>query len=252
MNSLTRSSVPEGKPHPSQKLPATDGISAMLASYQQTVRLLLDQDDCAGASVEELELFKSQFRTSAYTCRLGSCPRATLGFTSEQLRLEHEMAHMRFRCTFPGCQYPFFISTQALKKHVNKYHNCTPTRKSIRKIGHIPTDQSRSTAGTPSRNRNSVSSGRPQMSRDVLSSQGPCEDSLGTSLELPHGNVDELSLDWKVPTNEQIQAKPRDLPVFVLEDSPILVPQQDGIQDSTTVAEDFIDNPLVSPTTTSY
>ena len=141
MSSLTRSLAPEGGPQPSQKSPAADGISAMLASYQQTVRLLLNQDDCPGASVEELELFKRQFRNSAYTCRLGSCPRASLGFPSEQLRLEHERAHMRLRCTFSGCQYPSFISAQALRRHVNKYHNYAPARKSIRKVGHIPTGQ---------------------------------------------------------------------------------------------------------------
>ncbi|KAI0182868.1 hypothetical protein EV127DRAFT_457871 [Xylaria flabelliformis] len=40
-------------------------------------------------STQELEEFKRHFRTSAYTCRFGSCPRATIGFGSKEARLEH-------------------------------------------------------------------------------------------------------------------------------------------------------------------
>ncbi|PTB44819.1 hypothetical protein M441DRAFT_299452 [Trichoderma asperellum CBS 433.97] len=118
-----------------QILPASDGISAMLAIYQETVKSILDQSDHPGISAQELELFKSQFGTSAFTCRLKSCPRATLGFETEKFRLEHEMTHVRkFRCTFPDCHFPPFVSAQALKNHVNKYHTPSPAPKSIRDI----------------------------------------------------------------------------------------------------------------------
>ena len=121
----------------------------MLTLYQEAVRSLLSQSDYPGVSAEELELFKNQFRTSAFTCRLNSCPRATLGFESEKLRLEHEMAHARrFRCTFPGCKYPPFVSAQSLTNHLNKYHNPNPPRKSIRQVGHIPTTRSGNAAPT--------------------------------------------------------------------------------------------------------
>jgi hypothetical protein len=121
----------------------------MLTSYQEAVRSLLSQSDYPGVSAEELELFKNQFRTSAFTCRLNSCPRATLGFESEKLRLEHEMAHVRrFRCTFPGCKYPPFVSAQSLTNHLNKYHNPNPPRKLIRQVGHIPTTRSGNAAPT--------------------------------------------------------------------------------------------------------
>ncbi|KAF2638470.1 hypothetical protein P280DRAFT_491867 [Massarina eburnea CBS 473.64] len=111
-----------------------DGVSKMLGSYQQAVETLLDQDSCPGASIEELRFFKSQFLTSAYTCRLRSCPRATIGFGSAQLRHEHEIGHAGgFRCSIVGCQYPPFRTSQALKSHVDLYHTTTPTRRSIRK-----------------------------------------------------------------------------------------------------------------------
>lgn len=112
-----------------------DSISALLQSYQETVRFVLCQNSYPGVSAEELELFKSEFRTSAYTCRLGTCPWATLGFDSESLLQEHELSHLRrFRCTWSDCKYPPFPSAQSLKNHVRKWHNPTPPRKSIRTI----------------------------------------------------------------------------------------------------------------------
>lgn len=108
----------------------------MLKLYQETVRWLLNQSDFPGVSAEELELFKSQFRASAFTCPLKSCPRATLGFETEKSLFEHKTAHLRrFRCTVPDCKFPPFASTQALKSHANKYHNPNPPPKSIRSIG---------------------------------------------------------------------------------------------------------------------
>ena len=142
INWLTTSLVQDGNPRRLSNWPGLDGISAMLTFYQAAVRSLLNQGDFPGVSAEELELFKSQFRTSAFTCRLNSCPRATLGFESEKLRLEHELAHVRFRCTFPGCKYPLFVSAQSLRNHLNKYHNPNLPRKSIRQVGHISTTRS--------------------------------------------------------------------------------------------------------------
>lgn len=125
----------DGIPRASQASPTLYGISNMLAVYQETVRSILDQSDHPGISSEDLELFKSQFRASAYTCRLKSCPRATLGFETDKARLDHELAHVRkFRCTFPDCHFLPFVSAQALKGHTNKYHNPNPAPKSIRNI----------------------------------------------------------------------------------------------------------------------
>ncbi|KAL7948124.1 chromatin remodelling complex Rsc7/Swp82 subunit domain-containing protein [Trichoderma barbatum] len=131
--------IPDGMPRSSKNLPPLDGISAMLTLYQDTVRSLLDQHEYPGVTVEDLELFKSQFRASAFTCRLKSCPRATLGFESEKCRLQHEMTHMRrLRCTFPDCKFPAFISPQALKNHARKYHIDDLPPRSIRSIRICP------------------------------------------------------------------------------------------------------------------
>jgi hypothetical protein len=114
---------------------ALDGISKMLQSYQQAVEMVLQKDFYPGASADELEQFKNHFRTSAYTCRLRFCPRATIGFDNKQLRYEHEVTHATFRCIQPDCQYPPFQSVQTLKAHVNKFHDLLPPRKPIRRPG---------------------------------------------------------------------------------------------------------------------
>ncbi|ORX96342.1 hypothetical protein BCR34DRAFT_181469 [Clohesyomyces aquaticus] len=115
---------------------ASDGISMMLENYQRAVESLLSQDSYPGVSAEELELFKGQFRHSAFTCRLRSCSRATLGFDSEKLRHEHELAHTRgFRCEIAGCPYPAFGSASSLKAHMNKHHSAAPARRQIRRVG---------------------------------------------------------------------------------------------------------------------
>ena len=111
------------------------GVAGMLESYQQAVRFLLNENDYPGATAEELDFFKSQFRDSAYTCRVKSCARATLGFELNKERLRHEATHIRvFRCTFANCHYPFpFKSKQTLKDHKKKYHEPDSPRISIRK-----------------------------------------------------------------------------------------------------------------------
>lgn len=117
----------------------TDNISSMLSSYQGTVRFLLEQDHYPGVSADDLNLFKSQFQSSAFTCRLSFCSRATTGFMSEELRRQHEIAHTKLSmCTVPDCQYPPFTSIRALKHHINKYHRQTPARRSIRRVGALP------------------------------------------------------------------------------------------------------------------
>ncbi|RDW71007.1 hypothetical protein BP6252_07570 [Coleophoma cylindrospora] len=115
-----------------------DGISAILLSYQEVVRFLLHQDNLPGVTAAELANFKKQFQTSAYTCRLSSCPHATVGFESAELLQEHEASHTRrISCTFPECKYPPFVSVYALKSHVKKWHCQNPAPKSIRKMGHL-------------------------------------------------------------------------------------------------------------------
>lgn len=115
-----------------QELNSKNALAVSLSSYQRTVRFLIEQYDFPGVTMDELDAFKSQFRSSAFTCRLRSGPNATAGFESERERNEHELAHSRrYSCNVPDCKYPSFSSPTALKSHLAKYH--TPTRNSVRK-----------------------------------------------------------------------------------------------------------------------
>lgn len=89
-----------------------------------------------GIDLPEFERFKVEFRTTAYACHMLSCPRATLGFDTEEELREHEASHLRILCDAVGCQYPAFSSLRALKEHRSKCHpngNDTVGRRGIRR-----------------------------------------------------------------------------------------------------------------------
>lgn len=135
-----------------------DSISLMLSSYQAIVRFLLKQDQYPGISADDLDLFKSQFQSSAFTCRLSFCPRATAGFVLEELRRQHEIAHTQLSvCTVPDCKYPPFASIRALKNHINKYHRPEPIRRPIRRVGHLSLLGKRGGLGVRSGSRSPIS-----------------------------------------------------------------------------------------------
>ncbi|KAI0971987.1 hypothetical protein F4678DRAFT_65229 [Xylaria arbuscula] len=123
--------------------PAEQGLEAVLSCYQETIIFLLSQEEYPGVSPQELEDFKRHFRASAYTCRFGSCPRATLGFESKEAWLEHELAHLRrWACTVAGCQYPPFTSTRALQTHKRAHHDNYISQRPIRKLRNLPKTKS--------------------------------------------------------------------------------------------------------------
>ncbi|KAI5465360.1 hypothetical protein BGZ63DRAFT_479030 [Mariannaea sp. PMI_226] len=111
-------------------------LKSLLSNYQRTVQQLLCLRACNGASLEELERFRRQFRASAFTCRLPSCPNFSHGFEDHDLRLAHEVIHRRIVCGVQGCQYPPFCSIRALKRHQKTCHSgvADSRRKDIRNV----------------------------------------------------------------------------------------------------------------------
>ena len=122
---------------PDRQRPASkEGASALLTCYQKAVIHILHARDIPGISTNELESFRLRSRASAYTCRLRSCPRATLGFESAAARDEHEVDHARkFHCTYPSCQYPAFYSSQKLTRHMLDKHRMETPRRTMRQPG---------------------------------------------------------------------------------------------------------------------
>lgn len=63
-----------------------------------------------------------------YLCRYRGCPRAIQGFSSPDLRQEHENNHAPlFRCNYAGCKIlgRGLTSRAAMDKHNKKYHDYT-------------------------------------------------------------------------------------------------------------------------------
>ena len=124
-------------------------LKEALDNYQTTVSLLLQANDFPGVATEELKLFQSEFRTSAYTCRTLLCPHATLGFETNELLMAHEASHsQRLKCQRPGCQHPPLVSARALRDHEARVHNTGQGRRSIRRVAAFRGAQAR--APTPS------------------------------------------------------------------------------------------------------
>lgn len=123
--------APDSETLSTKKVPA-DRVLDMLNVYQCSLRFLLEQDYYPGVSAMEFERFKSQFGTAAFTCRLASCPWATVGFSSGQRLWKHEMSHVQhFPCTAVGCQYPPFSTAEGLRNHKRKCHPSQLPRMSI-------------------------------------------------------------------------------------------------------------------------
>ena len=115
-------------------------LQDVLYNYQATIKKCLSIHEFPGISAEELAQFQREFRTSAFTCRLPSCPRAIEGFENDQQRLKHEFSHAPpLKCLASGCQYPAFATARALRNHEARCHGSTGDglRKSIRRDGHI-------------------------------------------------------------------------------------------------------------------
>ncbi|KAG8158067.1 hypothetical protein KVR01_011828 [Diaporthe batatas] len=115
--------------------PVIEGVSALLSQYQRLLLHVINEPDIPGVSPRDVETFRNEFCTSAHSCRLGSCPRATVGFETERLRIEHEKSHVRrYPCTHLGCQYPPFLTPGSLKKHIRKEHETVKPPKSIPRV----------------------------------------------------------------------------------------------------------------------
>ena len=81
----------------------------------------MNLEDSAGALIRE---FRVGHSLRSYLCSYKSCPRASQGFSSLELRQQHEESHEpRFQCWNPACGFWKCSSEAALRKHTAKYHD---------------------------------------------------------------------------------------------------------------------------------
>lgn len=68
--------------------------------------------------------FRVSHSSGSYLCSYQGCPRASQGFSSLELRQQHEESHApRFQCSNPACGFWKCSSEAALRKHTTKYHD---------------------------------------------------------------------------------------------------------------------------------
>lgn len=91
-------------------------VEQLKAKYQLTIRELLRRRTCTHMSITEFEWFKHEARHGAFTCRLPSCPNASVGFENELALEKHELEHTGHMCPFLGCQYPAFTLLGSLNQ----------------------------------------------------------------------------------------------------------------------------------------
>lgn len=116
--------------------PPIDAVSIILQKYRDTVLWLLSQDCYDGVSREDFQLFRSQAQTSLFTCRLPSCPSASIGYPTEAELRAHELEHTKkFPCRVSGCHYPPFRCAQMLENHFKKHHHQVPLKRTLRRVG---------------------------------------------------------------------------------------------------------------------
>ena len=81
--------------------------------------------------------------SGSYLCSYEGCPRASQGFSSQELRQQHEESHEpRFQCSNPACGFWKCSSEAALKKHNAKYHDG-------RDVSCVPDSLNSSLSGAP-------------------------------------------------------------------------------------------------------
>ena len=88
--------------------------------------------------------FTRRYHSGSYFCRYRSCPRASEGFNSANLRQEHESSHVpQFRCTDPACRFlgKTLKDRAAMNRHNKRYHGdggLTSIPTSLRRSSALP------------------------------------------------------------------------------------------------------------------
>ena len=98
--------------------------------------------------------FRVSHSSGYYLCSYQSCPRASQGFSSTELRQQHEESHApRFQCPNPACVFWKCSSEAALRKHTIKYHDAqdvSDVPSSIhRSVREVPQERSLFRLSTP-------------------------------------------------------------------------------------------------------
>ncbi|KAF2001862.1 hypothetical protein P154DRAFT_618946 [Amniculicola lignicola CBS 123094] len=102
-------------------------FSIVYATYNRLVQILLAANEFPGLTPAELHVFKALHDPSAFACRFPGCSHTSAGFSTNELRTQHENTHAPpLACTFEGCTYTLkFGSKQSLRMHISENHEAS-------------------------------------------------------------------------------------------------------------------------------
>ena len=122
-------------------------FSRLSAIFENGVAYLLSQQEVEGIPDAALRAFHESYGSTAFRCRYPRCVRSSLGFASQDLRIQHEMVHFqRVYCKVSACQFGRvgFAKRSALSAHVRKYHaevSTLPIPPKVRRVLDAPVAQ---------------------------------------------------------------------------------------------------------------
>src|SRR4051812_14630640 len=100
-------------------------FSRLAHKYKSAIVHLLAQHEVEGVQSAILRAFQESYASTAFRCRFPHCERLSLGFTTPELRIEHETVHVqRMYCQTIDCSYRRigFAKRSALNAHTRKHH----------------------------------------------------------------------------------------------------------------------------------
>jgi hypothetical protein len=96
-----------------------------MAEFERSILYLLSQQEVEGIPTATLRAFQASYESTALRCRYPQCSTSSLGFATQELRVQHETIHFqRVYCKVSTCQFGRvgFAKKSALTAHTRRYH----------------------------------------------------------------------------------------------------------------------------------
>ena len=192
---LTSYAVPsDGDRHPTL-------FTKIRARYKSITEDIMNLESSADGSIRE---YRVSHGSGSYLCSYMGCPRASQGFSSPELRQQHEKSHEpRFQCSNPACGFWKCSSEATLRKHTAKYHDgqdvsCVPDSLNSSSRG-VPQERSLFRLATP-RKRSTMQelpTYEPLAGTRSLKANTPSENLRGFIAQLLQSQQHQVPMGWQ-------------------------------------------------------
>ncbi|KAF2833694.1 hypothetical protein CC86DRAFT_13602 [Ophiobolus disseminans] len=105
-------------------------FSILASRFENAIGDLLVRQEVLDIPNAALRAFQESYASTAFRCRYPNCHRSSMGFTSKQLRTQHEAVHFqRVYCNISTCQFNRigFAKRATLNTHSRTHHSAETT-----------------------------------------------------------------------------------------------------------------------------